>query len=135
MKFGRSKAESGRLARSVRASRADTISHRARRPMTAAGTAALLCVLAATSASAINLAAESNREAIRVRSRFFVPIFVTADGTEMPNAAIDGMRAVVKSPEDVLVVARIRNTGNIVLRCPVAFAIESQGDEIATAEK
>ena len=87
------------------------------------------------SALMIEPASESNREGLRVRSRFGVPIFVTADGTEKPDASIDGIKAVVRSPDDILVVARIRNTGNTVLRCPVAFAIESQGDEIATAEK
>lgn len=76
---------------------------------------------------------------LRLRSRIAVPIFVTAEGTEIRSATIEDLEARALSGTEIVIAARIRNSGNTVLRCPMTLAIESnehgQTAEIASAEQ
>ena len=82
---------------------------------------------------------ESTSEALpngtRVTSRVAVPVFLTAEGTESPRAVIDGLQAISKSPDEIVVAVRIRNTGNTVLRAPMTIAIEQNQTELATTDE
>ncbi len=74
----------------------------------------------------------------RVKTRIAVPIYVSAEGTTVQSAAIETLHAVALSREEIAVSAVVRNSGNALLRFPIAFAIEMEGGseatEVASAE-
>ncbi len=61
-----------------------------------------------------------------------VPIYVSAEGTTVQSAAIETLHAVALSREEIAVSAVVRNSGNALLRFPIAFAIEMEGGSEAT---
>jgi len=73
-------------------------------------------------------------DGVRVASRVGVPIFVSAEETEVWRAEIGDVRAVRTSTDEVEITALVHNSGNSVLRRPATFAIESGDSEIASRE-
>ena len=77
---------------------------------------------------------EIDARGMRVATRVAVPVFITADGTESAQARLTALQAVRNDAGEIVIEARVRNSGNVVLRAPMTFAIESGGSEIASAD-
>ena len=81
--------------------------------------------------SAVRIEMDSPQPGPRVA--VVVPVFVTVEGTESPRLEVESMNA-VWSNGGITVTAMLHNTGNVVLRLPVTFAIERGADELASDE-